>query len=85
MSITKAQYSELFEHLSRRTDVLEIDVVEINGTAVEWLIDDECLSINDHDMQWESYRFQPDIRPRCSRQSDRDPTANRHSTCEPDR
>ncbi len=44
MSITKAQYNELFEHLSRRTDVLRIDdMAEITATAVVWLIDDECL------------------------------------------
>jgi len=44
MTLTKAQYNELFEHLSRRTDVLKIDDKdEITATAVEWLVDDECL------------------------------------------
>jgi len=44
MSITNSQYSELFDHISRRTEILRIDdMAEITATAVEWLIDDECL------------------------------------------
>jgi len=44
MSITNGQYSELFDHISRRTEILQIeDKGEITATAVEWLIDDECL------------------------------------------
>jgi hypothetical protein len=44
MSITNSQYSELFDHISRRTEILRIDdVAEITATAVEWLIDEECL------------------------------------------
>ncbi len=44
MTITNSQYSELFEHISRLTEILQIDdMAEITATAVEWLIDDECL------------------------------------------
>jgi hypothetical protein len=44
MSISNAQYLELFEHLSRRTEILQIDDRdEITAKAVEWLVDDESL------------------------------------------
>ncbi len=44
MPLTNSQYSELFDHISHRTEILQIDdMAEITATAVEWLIDDECL------------------------------------------
>ena len=44
MSVTNGQYSELFDHIARRTHLLRTDdKADITATAVEWLVDDECL------------------------------------------
>lgn len=45
MTITNAQYIELFTHLRDRTHVIREtdDSREITASVVEWLIDDECL------------------------------------------